>query len=360
LEWCSVSDDVATRRVDEMGVGDTPADGGCDDGSSIDVLVVYAAAARIAAGGTANLLAEIDLMIANSNEAYSNSDVQTQLHLVHAREVSSPESDLGLGSLTDPADGRADGVHLLRDAYAADQVVAVVSGGGGVANGMWTLEPDMADLAFCVSGRDSLPFIMTHEVGHNLGCCHASGDGGGCPDGGGLLFPYSNGHRFTGLSGTLWRTVMAYSPGEWSPLISNPAVLFDGKPTGVPGDTSSGADNARTINQSAPVVANWRCHDDACELLDLPPDAADCDGDEIPDLCAIAVGLGADLNDDGVLDACQCLTDADESGATDFVDLLLVLAGWGPCDGVCPGDVDFDGEVGFTDVLAVLAAWGPC
>ena len=49
-------------------------------------------------------------------------------------------------------------------------------------------------------------------------------------------------------------------------------------------------------------------------------------------------------------------TDAD--GMVNFVDLLIVLRGWGPCMATCcPGDVDGDGEVTVLDLLAVLSDW---
>jgi hypothetical protein len=51
----------------------------------------------------------------------------------------------------------------------------------------------------------------------------------------------------------------------------------------------------------------------------------------------------ADINDDGV---------------TDFQDLLIMLAEWGPCDGACPADLDEDGTVGFQDLLIMLTNWG--
>ncbi|MEY4810253.1 MAG: hypothetical protein RI986_591, partial [Planctomycetota bacterium] len=93
---------------------------------------------------------------------------------------------------------------------------------------------------------------FTHEVGHNQGCCHATGDGGGCTSGG--VFPYSVGHRFTTAGGTQFRTVMAYSPGTRSPRFSSPLVNFAGMPTGLPE-----ADNARTLNETAIAMANYRC-----------------------------------------------------------------------------------------------------
>lgn len=49
--------------------------------------------------------------------------------------------------------------------------------------------------------------------------------------------------------------------------------------------------------------------------------------------------------------------DVDRSGVVDVVDLLAVLAGWGPC-GDCRADLDVSGSVDFADVLEVLVAWG--
>ena len=87
--------------------GSVAAGEDCDDGSVIDVLVVYTTLARSAAGGTAAIEAEIDLAIANTNTAYSNSLIGTQLNLVHVQEIPY-EEDGGyvdhLYRLTDPAD----------------------------------------------------------------------------------------------------------------------------------------------------------------------------------------------------------------------------------------------------------------
>jgi hypothetical protein len=68
------------------------------------------------------------------------------------------------------------------------------------------------------------------------------------------VFSYSVGHRFTGTSGTQWRTTMAYSPGIRWPRFSSPLVEWDGVPTG-----TESADNARTLIESAVAMANFRC-----------------------------------------------------------------------------------------------------
>ena len=73
--------------------------------------------------------------------------------------------------------------------------------------------------------------------------------------------------------------------------------------------------------------------------------------------------LGADPGVNGadpvrvVIDT-PCPADIDGSGQVGATDLLLVIAGWGPCQGTCAADLNGDGDVGATDLLAVIAAWG--
>ena len=53
--------------------------------------------------------------------------------------------------------------------------------------------------------------------------------------------------------------------------------------------------------------------------------------------------------------------DLDGDGAVGILDLLILLADWGPCPdppGDCPADLDSDGAVGILDLLALLANWG--
>ena len=388
LPVCTTADDafLASRDAPAGGGGGAGGAGGggsglCDDGSFIDVLVVYTSAARVDAGGTAAMEAEIDMAIADNNLAYANSLVTPQMHMVFAWELTIADSEVTLGRLTNPNDGYMDGVHNLRDAYGADQVALIRTGGGGVANGLWNLDPESEALAFCVNGLNAVPVqVIAHEIGHNMGCCHALGDGGGCPAQGGLLFDYSNGHRFVGDSGTLWRTVMAYSPGSRIDHFSNPAVLFDGHATGVPeGGISARADNAQTINLSALTVSNWRCSDQVCEGLDLPSTGPDCDGNGVPDACDIALGASFDCNGNGVPDACdiasgespddnangipdecECPTDVNNDGAVNVLDLidLLLCFGQPAVPGCESQDVNLDGSVNVLDLIDLLLAFG--
>ena len=52
--------------------------------------------------------------------------------------------------------------------------------------------------------------------------------------------------------------------------------------------------------------------------------------------------------------------DVDGNGGVDVVDLLALLAAWGPCPppGDCPADFDGDGTVDVSDLLTMLGHWG--
>ncbi|MEE8155055.1 MAG: right-handed parallel beta-helix repeat-containing protein [Phycisphaerales bacterium] len=53
--------------------------------------------------------------------------------------------------------------------------------------------------------------------------------------------------------------------------------------------------------------------------------------------------------------------DLNADGTVAGVDLLGLLASWGPCGkGCCLADLDIDGNVGASDLLAMLTNWGPC
>ncbi|MCZ6445360.1 MAG: FG-GAP-like repeat-containing protein, partial [Planctomycetota bacterium] len=83
-----------------------------------------------------------------------------------------------------------------------------------------------------------------------------------------------------------------------------------------------------------------------------------------------------DVNDDGCLDlfmglcvgwrvfiqancAPPCPADLNGDGSVGILDLLALLAAWGPNPGH-QADFDADGTVGILDLLALLVNWGPC
>ncbi len=54
-----------------------------------------------------------------------------------------------------------------------------------------------------------------------------------------------------------------------------------------------------------------------------------------------------------------CPWDLDANGSVNILDLLALLAAWGPNPGA-PPDFDGNGTVGILDLLTLLANWGPC
>jgi len=235
---------------------------GDDDGTLLDVLVVYTAAARNKAGGTSSIQSSIAQAISDANTSYKNSLVNTQMNLVYSYEIGfselGPTSDNyidTLSYLTYTNDGNLDSVHIERDTHDADMVVLVIEGGYycGIA---WMMQQGTENYfdqyAFAVVSRGCLStYTLAHETGHNLGAHHniedATGNG---------YFNYSYGFIENGF----FRTIMAYSNASlctngctrinyWS----NPNVTYNGNPTG-----TSNADNARTLNSTRTIAARFR------------------------------------------------------------------------------------------------------
>lgn len=231
-----------------------------DDGTTFDVLVVYTAAARAAAGGTDSAIqARITLGITETNSAYANSGIIPRLRLVGAEPIDYAESGsltTDLDAITNTADGLMDGVHARRDALDADLVKLVVgsaSGGAcGVAWLMQSLSSGFASYAFSVTAYPCISpnYTFGHELGHNMGSAHAPEDGTSPAP----LYDYSFGYK---QPGNMFRTVMAYNCPVNCPRIlyfSNPAVSYSGQPTG----TAAQHDNAASINAARNTIANWR------------------------------------------------------------------------------------------------------
>ena len=281
---CSVTDVALMRFQDEM-IGrverrsaaselGTIAAGGpsLDDGSVLDILVLYSDVTRAAAGGTSAIRAEIQLAVDVANDAYAASGIGTRMRLVHMDEVTYDEVtgwdgfEDHLVRLWDPDDGYFDQAHALRDLYGADLISLIVedSSSGtigastcGIAPVMQEMSPDFESLALSAVNRECSAdnWTLAHEVGHNQGCAHnrenASVEG---------LYTYSYGHWFTGDTRG-WRSIMAYdSGGAWERVghFSNPGVSYDGAATGVPIGTTGEAHNASTINSTRRTVARFR------------------------------------------------------------------------------------------------------
>lgn len=287
-----------------------------DDGSEIRIFVAYTPASLAGIGGPAQMGAFANMCIAATNQAYANSGINTRAVLAGVSVVELTESGdghLDRDRLTNPNDGFADNIHELRNQARADVVSTIlenISGACGVANFSMTFGPNAhPGLAFNVTRRDCAVSNLSfpHELGHNQGSRH---DRAADPSNG----AYTYSHGFIAPN-SAFRTVMATSnlAPPRIPYFSNPDVMFGGQPTGIADGSPNSADNARSINNTAIYVANFRV--DEC----VPP---------------------GDLNQDSHVNG---------------VDLAILLSLWGP--GGSAADFNGDGEVNGVDLSFLLANW---
>jgi hypothetical protein len=253
-----------------------------DDGSTIDVLVIYTDDARAQVGGTAAMEAMIATAETETNAGYANSGITQRVNVVHTAEVSYDESGFDwnttLSRFRAHGDGYFDIVTQpttgLRDTYLADESVLIVRDTAycGLAYMMVSVSPSFEYSAFalvsynCATGY----YSFGHEMGHNMGAHHdwyveAS------------TSPYPYNHGFVNYPDR-WRTIMAYNTrcgGDYCDRLnywSNPDVSYYGDPMGVvttgptncvegslsPDPSTCAADNRTVLNNTAYTVANFR------------------------------------------------------------------------------------------------------
>ena len=270
---------------------------GGDDGSEIDVLILWTPGVAALAGTEARLNIALELAVETTNDAYDWSGVAMQLNVVGMEEVDYETSGTGgvdLDRLRDPNDGFMDGIHARRDALGADLVALFVedSNVGGVAYLDSGLNVNSASAGFSVVLYAQSAYhrstAFAHELGHNMGLAHdlhvaRKGDG---------VFDYSHGyvnrHAFEAGAedGSCWYSIMAYRTrcedagldGVGAPYFATPHRNYssgadgdgDGVPFGVPKSSDvegadGPADAALTLTRTRLTVANFRAErtDDA-------------------------------------------------------------------------------------------------
>lgn len=221
-----------------------------DSGDRIDVLVVYTTATKNVLGGDAQAQTLAQQAIDSSNTAYLNSRIRQRLRLVNSQEIVYTESGNASTDLSNLRNNAT--IQGLRNTYSADLVAQIeevssvcgigylMGGSGGNQNNGFTVTARS-----CAVGNLS----FAHELGHNMGSQHNPENGSGA------TFAYGYGHYVNGS----FRTVMSYvdpCPNGCTrrPYFSNPRVTFMGFPTGI----DDARDNARSINNTADVIANYR------------------------------------------------------------------------------------------------------
>ena len=225
-----------------------------------------------------------------TNQTMENSELPFGVRSVFVGLVEWTNEDQGdiLGKFANKGDGELDEIHDIREEVGADacSLITMSSGGAGYCGVAYLGNGNSPGAAFnnllwgCMGGT-----LLAHEFGHNIGACHAAGDGGGCDEPTGCdpwPGPVSNGccrpdptgpdtsePRFN--TGWRWvnpaqvpacrRTVMAYGPGATELHYSNPDVQIAGVATGSPEDDPDErwADNARVIRSTMPGTVSYYC-----------------------------------------------------------------------------------------------------
>jgi hypothetical protein len=260
---------------------------------TIDVLIGYT---QGYASATPGVMTRLNQLVAVGNEALANSQVSARIRLVHAMQVSYTDTSTN-GSALEQLTGydseaqqyttpnsAFNALRAARETYGADLVALVrdfrdpEQDGCGIAwlvgGGQSPISPgdgnDYFGYSVVSDGYDEngsdvyycREETLIHELAHNMGSQHdreaAKGDDGTLdPDDYGA-FAYSFGLKTAATAGNFF-TIMAYGEETQQDyrVFSNPRVtaVCGGRPCG-----TTNEDNARSLGQTAPVIAGFRAN----------------------------------------------------------------------------------------------------
>lgn len=257
-------------------------------GTTIDVLLGYTPGFVSMMGGASQAQTRLNHIITVGNQAMSNSSVAVNLRLVATLQVNHTDSGSnqtaleqltgsnGQSNVTVPASLQP--LRNARETHGADLVALVRRfrdadhEGCGIA---WLIGGDQTPITqpyekfgYSVisdsngmqspdNGHYCRDETLVHELGHNMGSQH---DKEAATDDKGQLgygrYPYSFGYKTNSANGN-FHTVMAYGDvGQTAyRIFSNPQSTYcGGRACGIANE----ADNARSLRQTAPLIAAFR------------------------------------------------------------------------------------------------------
>ena len=266
----------ATAPFDPAGVGVSGAEPLAT--SYLDIMFVFDTTAQTWAAANGGIAAFAADAVARMNIAMQTTGIDCTFRL--AATVNKSYTYDG-GGLATPLyairnnEGVFSDVETLRTTYGADLVTLMVDTGSAYGNTgigfVLSSSSGHASYAYttCSIRAVNQGHTHTHEIGHNLGCGHATNQ---ASSPGPALFSYSSGYYFT-ASGNDYHTIMAYNSDGYGGFydecdyFSTPLKTFG--TSGVVVGNSSTADNARTIRETMSVVSAYRD-----SVLDPSPPAA--------------------------------------------------------------------------------------
>lgn len=260
--------------------------------NTVDVAIGYTAGFATAQGSQSAAVTRLVFLIDVGNQAFTNSLINGALRLVNAVQVDYTDTTTNkaaLGELTGhngtttvTVPASLTPIRTARDQYGADLAVLVrkfqtpENDGCGIA---WLNGSDQTpinpatddDFGFAVisdgndTGTDGNSYFcaaetLVHELGHLMGSAHDR-DNSKKTDGSLLYgrYPYSFGMKTTEANGNFY-TIMAYGDNNQNfyRTFSNPLVLKCGPAGNLACGVADQTDNARSLNQTIPVVATFR------------------------------------------------------------------------------------------------------
>lgn len=285
--------------------------------NTLDVVVGYTNGFATARGGTSAAVTRIQNLVDITNEAYVSSNINWQVRLVGTLAVNYADATSNQTTLEELTGFRApsttipvnpvfNALRAARETYGADLVslvrqfktpenagcgIAWLLGGGGQVIDQGS---QMFGYSVVSDGQDAgdggtyfcREETFAHELGHNLGSNHDTVTAGGQQG----AYPFSFGYKTSVANGNFY-TIMAYGDQGQSAyrVFSNPAVTTcGGRACGV----ANQADNARSINLTAPIISAFRA------TVVVPPGPTelvhnDIDGNEKSDVLLYRPGTFA-------------------------------------------------------------------